>query len=98
MVQFQTWHKVALVEGNQVCSKEGACSFERELSDNRVSVLKIYFYRMMTPKVPIYERGFLNSDIVRISFFNSLTLVTVPVIRLQSREVKMLQLKNTWYR
>lgn len=32
----------------------------------RVSVLKIYFYRMMTPKVPIYERGFLNSDIVKI--------------------------------
>lgn len=64
----------------------------------RVSVLKIYFYRMMTPKVPIYERGFLNSDIVRISFFNSLTLVTVPVIRLRSREVKILQLKNTWYR
>lgn len=84
MVQFQTWHKVALVEGNQVCSKEGACSFERELSDNRV----------MTPKVPIYERGFLNSDIVRISFFNSLTLVTVPVIRLRSREVKILQLKK----
>lgn len=67
-------------------------------AENRVGVLKIYFYRMTALKLPIYQRRLLNSDIVKIKFFKSLTLVSIPVIRPRSGEVQNFTLENTSYR